>query len=57
MNDRDCNNCIRCTPDSGCTSWDCDYINRKEAIEVWKAYQKGIIGIKELSSSAEVKGE
>ena len=37
--DRDCNNCIRCTPDRGCTSWDCDYINRKEAIEVYKAYK------------------
>lgn len=57
MNDRDCNNCIRCTPDRGCTSWDCDYINRKEAIEVWKAYQIITIVIKELSSSAEVKGE
>ena len=54
---RDCENCIRNLPGQGCTSWDCDYINRLEAIEIWEAYQKGIIVIKELSSSAEVKGE
>lgn len=32
---RDCENCARNTPKNGCTSWDCDYINRKEAIEAW----------------------
>ena len=36
MSDRDCKNCVRNKPDVGCTSWDCDYINRKEAIEAWK---------------------
>lgn len=42
-NDRNCNNCVRCTPDKGCTAWDCDYIPRKEAIEAWKQIhaQKG----------------
>ena len=35
MTDRDCDNCARCGRD-GCKSWDCDYINRKEAIEAWK---------------------
>ena len=63
MTDREkCESCIHAKPfggenDNRCGAWDCDYINRKEAIEVWKAYQKGIIVIKELSSSAEVKGE
>lgn len=59
---RDCESCIHARPfggsnDNRCGAWSCEYINRKEAIEVWKAYQKGIIVIKELSSSAEVKGE
>ena len=57
-----CESCIHARPfggsnDNRCGAWECEYINRKEAIEVWKAYQKGIIVIKELSSSAEVKGE
>lgn len=57
-----CETCIHAKPfggenDNRCGAWGCEYINRKEAIEVWKAYQNGIIGIKELSSSAEVKGE
>ena len=34
---RDCNNCIRCTPDRGCTAWDCDFISRKDAIELYKS--------------------
>ena len=57
-----CESCIHAKPfggenDNRCGAWECEYINRKEAIEVWRAYQKGIIVIKELSSSAEVKGE
>ena len=41
MKDRDCKTCLYArTPDdpynNGCTAWDCDYINRKEAIEAWK---------------------
>ena len=43
MSDRDCKNCLYArTPDdpnnNGCTAWDCEYINRKEAISVWKEY-------------------
>lgn len=38
--ERDCKNCIRGTVD-GCTSWDCDYINRGEAIKIYEAYKKG----------------
>ena len=34
--DRDCKNCARNKPDVGCTSWDCDFIDRKEAIKAWK---------------------
>ena len=38
---RDCNTCVYArTPDdmydNGCTAWDCEYINRKEAIEIYK---------------------
>lgn len=36
MKDRDCMNCVRNTPEKGCTAWDCDYINRAEAIEAYK---------------------
>lgn len=32
--DRDCDNCARCTR-NGCTSWDCDFIPRKEAIKAY----------------------
>lgn len=40
--DRDCRNCVRNRPDVGCTSWDCEYINRDEAIEAWKkVHEKG----------------
>ena len=35
-NMRDCENCIRNLPGQGCTSWDCDYINRKDAIEAYE---------------------
>ena len=31
--DRDCKNCIHNTPD-GCESWECEYINRREAIKL-----------------------
>lgn len=46
MSDRDCKNCLYArTPDdpysNGCTAWDCEYINRKEAIEIYKAYKNG----------------
>ena len=37
MSDRDCKNCIRGTID-GCTAWDCEYINRREARAVWKEF-------------------
>lgn len=32
--DRDCENCARCAR-NGCTSWDCDFIPRKEAIRAY----------------------
>lgn len=46
MSDRDCKNCLYArTPDdpndNGCTAWDCEYINRREAIEIYKAYKNG----------------
>lgn len=36
---RDCDNCIRNIPGRGCTSWDCEYINRGKAIETYKRSQ------------------
>jgi len=36
MSERDCLNCIRNIPGKGCTVWDCDYINRKEAVDLIK---------------------
>ena len=33
--DRDCKNCVHNTPD-GCESWECEYINRDEAIECYE---------------------
>ena len=38
-NMRDCENCIRNIPGQGCTSWDCEYINRLEAIETYERSQ------------------
>ena len=37
---RDCETCVYARPyggenDNRCSAWKCDYINRKEAIEVW----------------------
>ena len=48
--ERDCKNCIRGTID-GCTAWECDYINRKEAIEIWEAYKSGKLVQKEEVAS------
>ena len=43
---RDCETCIHAKPfggsnDNRCDAWSCEYINRKEAIEIWKAYKNG----------------
>lgn len=47
---RDCKTCVYSTKqtdfDNGCTAWDCEYIDRKEAIEVYKAY-KNIVRCKD----------
>ncbi len=42
----DCETCIHAKPfggpnDNRCGAWECEYINRKEAIEIWKAYKNG----------------
>lgn len=50
MNDRDCKNCIRRTID-GCTAWECEYINRTEAIEIYKAYKSGELMLKDEVAS------
>lgn len=48
--ERDCQNCIRSKGvteyDNGCTSWDCDYINRTKAIKIYEAY-KNIVRCKD----------
>ena len=36
--DRDCRTCVHSNfhgEDNGCDSWECEYINKKEAIEAW----------------------
>ena len=39
--DRDCKTCAYSSPgqgiSNGCTAWECEYINRREAIEAYKA--------------------
>ncbi len=37
----DCNKCIFATRDGGCTSWDCEFIDKQEAYEAWKAIHCG----------------
>lgn len=49
---RDCETCILSRPfggeeDNRCVSWDCNYINRTEAFELWEAYKKGELVWKE----------
>lgn len=38
---RDCKTCVHSSPfhanDNGCTAWTCEYINKDEAIEAWRA--------------------
>lgn len=50
MKDRDCKSCVHNTPD-GCESWDCEYINRAEAIEAYETLK----AMRE--AEAKVKGE
>lgn len=43
MEERKCKTCVRArTPDdpydNGCTAWSCEYIDRQEAIAVWKEF-------------------
>lgn len=43
---RDCESCVYARPyggenDNRCSAWSCEYINRKEAIEIWKAFKNG----------------
>lgn len=59
---RDCKTCLYArTPDdpynNGCTAWDCEYISRKDAIAIYKAYRDGILVIKDMIGSAVIKGE
>jgi len=42
MEKRDCESCVHARPyggenDNRCSAWSCEYINRAEAIEMWKA--------------------
>ena len=50
MKVRDCETCAHAQPfggeiDNRCDAWECEYINRKEAIEAYKAKRKGEYGI------------
>lgn len=33
--DRPCNSCIWSTRDGGCSSWDCMFIDKREAYKAW----------------------
>lgn len=53
---RDCETCIHARPyggenDNRCSAWECEYINRAEAIEAWETLK----AIRE--AEAKVKGE
>ena len=42
MKDRDCETCVHAKPfggenDNRCDAWECEFIDRKEAIEAYKA--------------------
>lgn len=41
MKDRDCMTCIHKHPNGMCGSWNCEYINREEAIKAYRAYKEG----------------
>lgn len=60
MKDRDCKSCVHNTPD-GCESWDCEYINRAEAIEAYETLKAMREARPTATSSTEVpwwiKGE
>lgn len=43
---RDCKTCAYDTRD-GCSTWDCEYINRNEAIEAWKREQIRMRGLRD----------
>lgn len=66
--DRDCKNCIHRVPildednfwsSADCDSWDCEFVSRKEALQVWKdrgiqyteGYQDGFAEAKRLYGS------
>ena len=44
--DRDCKTCAYSSPvggiGNGCTAWKCEYINRQEAIKVYKAVMQKV---------------
>ena len=45
-NERNCENCAHAKPfggenDNRCDAWECEYINRKEAIKAYKARKAG----------------
>lgn len=50
---RDCEKCVYAKPyggenDNRCSAWSCEFIDRKEAIEIYKAYKKGELVKKEV---------
>ena len=32
----DCNKCVWSTRDGGCASWDCEFIDRDDAVKAWR---------------------
>ena len=38
--ERNCNACIWSTRDGGCSSWDCEFVDKMEAYKAWKEKQE-----------------
>ena len=34
--ERDCNNCIWSSRDGNCSSWECEFVDKREAYNAWK---------------------
>ena len=35
-----CHTCIWSTRDGGCSSWDCEFVDKREAYKAWKEKQE-----------------
>ena len=45
----DCNKCVWGERDGGCASWDCEFIDRDEAVKAWRQLSSAESEIKPIS--------